>query len=406
MVKNRAFLIIIAGAFFFYMVLSYFLSPNDSVSQEPSRVDSAPRVKTAPGTVTDNQRYIELQEKNNTEQAQQAKKDMKSFVPTLVNRAEDEDSELLDKILEEKRRKQSAEEDARQKAIREAQELSQRRLKEQQERMDKLRQDQDERRAAAEKSRKAEQAAKDRQKVLDDRKKVYMAKISDIEAIVTYSPVQSYVASNDQGSFAQSGNTSSVNDQDTSKSAGNALYKAGTILYAVLETSLNTDEPSPILAKITSGPLKGSRLIGSTTGLATQWSQAVVLEFSTISIPFLPSSMSISAIAVDPETARTALADEVNNHYLQRYGAIFFSKIIEGYSQAIQSSGSSSQTNSDGSTVTSNSETTDAENFFIALGNVGTALGQQVSSLIDREPTIKMNQGTAIGLLLLEDFNV
>src|SRR5690606_31264355 len=38
--------------------------------------------------------------------------------------------------------------------------------------------------------------------------------------------------------------------------------KAGTVMFAVLETGINSDEVSPILATIVSGPLKGAKLLG------------------------------------------------------------------------------------------------------------------------------------------------
>ena len=410
MVKNRAFLIILAGAIFFYFLLNYFLSASAPESNEQSSVDSAPPISTAPGSVTDNERYRELQQQSNKEQASDAKKNMKSFVPTLVNRSgSQEDTKLLDKLLEEKRREKNEEEDSRQKALRDAQALSQKRLKEQQDRMDKLRREQEERRRAAEASRLADQKAKDRKKELDDRKKIYLDKIAAIETINRYRPVQAYVEGSDAGgSTAAGGSSAAAGNAADAGSANTAppLYKAGSILYAVVETALNTDEPAPILAKITSGPLAGSRLIGSSKGLGSDWAQGIVLEFSTISIPMMSTSQSIKCIAVDPASARTALADDVNNHYIQRYGALFFSKLLEGYSTAIQSSGSTTEKDASGNTTTTNTETSDAENFLIALGNVGTALSSQVASLVDRPPTIKINQGSAIGLLLLEDFSI
>lgn len=416
MIKNRAFIMIVFGAIFFYALISYFMSTDaNSAQQQTSQVDSAPRVDTTPGSVTENERYRALQEQANDEKSQEAKKKMESFVPTLVNRAQQDEDDVLDRILAEKKREKELEEDSRQKALREAQELSQKRLREQQERMDKLRDEQEQRRRAAEQARLAEQKAKEHQAKVSNRKQIYLNAISQIDSNDRYTPSQQYtVGSASNGGIATAGNptvqsgASVDNDLTNATSAPNTapLYKAGSILYAVIETSLNTDEPAPILAKITSGPLAGSRLIGSSQGLGSQWSQAIVLQFNTISIPMMPRSQSIECIAVDPATARTALADEVNNHYIQRYGALFFSNILQGYSQAIQSSGATTKTDLDGNETTTNQETNEAEKFLIALGNVGTALSAQVATNINRPVTIKMNQGSPIGLLLLNDFSI
>lgn len=404
MIKNRAFLIILAGGVFFFILLNYFFQ-SDAVGQTASaQVSAAPNISAVPGEKTNNKRYIELQEENNKQRAETAKQNLDSYVPTLVNKSDDENTAMLDKLLEEKRRKQDEAEEARNRALKEAQALSEKRLKEQQDRMDKMRKEQEDRRKASEMARLADQKAKDRLKALNEKKKNYLNKINALHDTIKYKPTQSYVA----GSNASSQATGNLSGSSSSQpSLGQApLYKAGTILYAVLETALNTDEPAPILAKITSGPLKGSRLVGSSKALGSEWAQGVVLEFSTISIPMMPTSQTIRCIAVDPVSARTALADEVNNHYIQRYGALFFSKLLEGYAGAIQSSGSVTEKDADGNKTITNKETTDAEKFMIALGNVGTALGAQVGTYVNRPVTIKMNQGSPMGLLILDDFSI
>ena len=109
------------------------------------------------------------------------------------------------------------------------------------------------------------------------------------------------------------------------------LAKAGTIFNAILETGINSDEPSPVLAKIVSGDLKGARLIGQINRVG----QKVLVQFSSISLPTSPTSIKISAVAVDSNTSRTALASNVNNHYLQKYGIMFATAFLGGYANAI-----------------------------------------------------------------------
>ena len=405
--KNRAPIIIVLTAIVLYGLMNYFTQQSTSVEeQSPSRVDSAPQISTVPGQNTDNVRYRELQQQANEEKAAEAKKEVKSFVPTLVNKAEDDG--LLDRILEEKRREKEEQEQARQNALKQAQELSQKRLAEQQARIDRLRREQEQKRQAADMARQAEKKAQEQSKLVEEHKRALAQKIAQINTAESYTPKQAYVAGSANATTNNAQGVGSVQGVDQAGSlSSQPLYKAGTILYAVVETSMNTDEPAPILAKITSGPLAGSRLIGSSRALGSQWAQSVVIEFSTVSVPYLPNSQSIQAIAVDPVTARTALADEVNHHYLQRYGSLFFSKLLEGYAQAIQDSGTTTETDSNtGNETVTNSEKSDSEKFFIALGNVGTALSSQVATGIDRPVTITINQGSPIGLLLLSDFTL
>ena len=108
-----------------------------------------------------------------------------------------------------------------------------------------------------------------------------------------------------------SANQSVVNNVNSGSANKSIMLKTGDILHAVLETAVNSKEPSPIMAKIVTGDLKGTRLVGS-IGVS---GKKVVLQFNRANVPGLNKSLNISAVAIDPETSRTAMASEVNNHY-------------------------------------------------------------------------------------------
>ena len=114
--------------------------------------------------------------------------------------------------------------------------------------------------------------------------------------------------------------------------------KAGTVMYAVLTTSVNSDDNlTPVMAKIVSGPLKGSRLIGG-FALAGTYSKKLMLKFNVLDLPGFPKSIpGLSAVAVDPNTSHAALSGSVNNHYWQRYGVMFASSFLAGIGQGLQS---------------------------------------------------------------------
>ena len=112
--------------------------------------------------------------------------------------------------------------------------------------------------------------------------------------------------------------------------------KAGDIMYAVLTTEVDTDVPGPIMATIVSGKLKEQRLVGN----FVQAGEAAQISFNSISLPNLSRSSGIQAIAVDPDTAKTALSSEVDHHYLIRYGSLFASSFLKGFSNAITNEGS------------------------------------------------------------------
>jgi intracellular multiplication protein IcmE len=133
----------------------------------------------------------------------------------------------------------------------------------------------------------------------------------------------------------------------------------------------------------------------------------VIIEFTTINIPYAAKSQSLTAIAVDPESARTVLASEVNQHYIQRYGALFLSNMLQGYAEAISDSGSTqTQNDTTGQTETTNATYSSQDKLFIALGKVGEALSQAAGEYFNRPTTISINEGTPIGLLILQDFTI
>ena len=136
-------------------------------------------------------------------------------------------------------------------------------------------------------------------------------------------------------------------------------------------------------------------------------SEQISLNFNTINIPSEPASMGFSATAIDPNTARTAIASDVDHHYLLRWGSLFASSFLEGYTQAVASSGQTQTTSqgSSGTTTTTSTPPLDGrQQFFQGLGLLGSKWSEVVGKNFDRKITITIDQGTSIGLLLTTDF--
>ena len=189
----------------------------------------------------------------------------------------------------------------------------------------------------------------------------------------------------------------------------NSIFvKTGDILFAVLDTAVNTDEPGPILATIVSGTLKGSKLIGSFT-LPSNADQ-MVITFNTLSMQGVNQTISISAYAIDPNTARTALASRVNHHYLMRYGSLFASTFLEGFSSAIQSADTTITIGGTGgttdTTVQNGINRSLLENALIGLGEVGKAWSETAEKLMNRPTTVELFSGTGMGILFTQDVQI
>lgn len=183
---------------------------------------------------------------------------------------------------------------------------------------------------------------------------------------------------------------------------GAAFVRAGTIVPAILLTSINSDTPGPVLAQITSGPLAGSRLIGQFQ--ATE--KEVVVQFRTISMPGHNRSFSVSAYAIN-EGLGPGLATDVNNHYWRRYGLLLAAGFVQGYGQAIQLAGTQT-TVTDGGGVIVTQDLDNDQIAKVALGQAGSSVANELKSESRVRPTVKVENkdgnGVPIGLLFMSDF--
>lgn len=194
-------------------------------------------------------------------------------------------------------------------------------------------------------------------------------------------------------------------DDPLPKKPKNALVKAGAVMFAILDTSVNSDQPGPVLATMVSGRFRGARLLGSFTLPGD--GERLVLSFNKMSVPGAPHTTSISAIAIDPNTARTALSSRTNNHYLLRYGSLFASSFMEGFGNAFQSAGTTitvGGTSSDIS-VQQGFNRSILENAVIGLTTVGKRWGQEAQKTFNKRPTVELFSGTNLGILFTQDLN-
>ncbi len=175
------------------------------------------------------------------------------------------------------------------------------------------------------------------------------------------------------------------------------LYPAGRIAYAQILTEANSDVPGPVLAQILSGPLSGSRILGS----FEKEKELLTLNFDTIIVKGI--SIDVDAVAIDPDTTLPAMATDVDHHYLARVVLPMASAFITGMASAISESGRTNIT-IQGETVAEETEDTDSEQE-VASGI--EEAGQKLSEIIDEtaddiEVTVRVEAGTPMGILFLE----
>lgn len=402
--KQRNMYLLGAGAVVVTLGLGFFIASknNSQQVQSSAQVEAVPgNVKAIPGS-SNNPDYVQSVKNTNDKESAKAMQKGNSYIPTITS-PNVNNAASFDEIA---RRQQQ---EADQKAQKEAE-------KKKAEEDDRLR---------------MEEESKKQQALIDSQKPVAVAQVVTPQVAQTpVSPVAQKKYSDDdylliatlssnwqnkksaaEFDFAKQkgntqANTSNLGTNGTSSLNNSVnvvpLAKAGTIFNAVIETAVNSDEDSPVLARIVSGPLKGTRLIGTFKNLG----EKVAVVFNTANIPNMDKTIKLNAYAVDTNTSRTAMADDVNHHYFLRYGVLLATSFVGGYAQALAQSGSTSTPTLLGVSTTTPTYTASQLNK-VALGSVGAQVSSDIKQQYNNlKPTIYVNSGTAVGILLMDDLIV
>ncbi|WP_192484415.1 MULTISPECIES: DotG/IcmE/VirB10 family protein [Cysteiniphilum] len=188
-----------------------------------------------------------------------------------------------------------------------------------------------------------------------------------------------------------------------SNNGGSVLIKAGEIVFAVIDTAVNSDQAgTPVMASIVSGSLNGAKLLGSFKLV----NDRLVIEFSRLSIPQYQRSITIQSYAIDAKTAQTALASDVDHHYLTRYASLFASGFLQGFGQYYSSYYDNGYGNDWQSFWLDNGyrpppSTRDAA--YSGLGEIGLRMADNAQTYFNRPPTVTLDQGTGVGILFTSD---
>lgn len=176
--------------------------------------------------------------------------------------------------------------------------------------------------------------------------------------------------------------------------------KPGDLLYAVVDTGVNSDVPSAVMATVASGKLRNVRLLGS----FQRHDERLVLAFNRAVLP-TGESVQLEAYAVDPSTTEASVASRVDTHFFSRWGGLVASAFLEGLGSAKRYSGSQStiygMNNGDTSDQMIWNTYSVADQAWIAAGKVGEKAGKIFERGFDRPPTVYLESGTPVGILIL-----
>ena len=171
--------------------------------------------------------------------------------------------------------------------------------------------------------------------------------------------------------------------------------KVGDILPCVNRVTLDSDAPGPAMVEVVSGPYRGARVVGSFQRL----NEHLVLRFSELAAPD-GSVHDMAGFAIDPATDRTAVRTDVDNHVLERWGGLVAASFLEGFGEAVERSGTSAHSTIYGSGW-SVPDYSLGEEMWIAAGKAGERAANALDRGFGRAPTVTLESGTAMGVLIL-----
>ena len=186
--------------------------------------------------------------------------------------------------------------------------------------------------------------------------------------------------------------TSAAQEAANAAAEVEVLQEAGQIEYAQLLVEANTDSPGPVLAELASGPLAGSRLIGTFTSN----DDFLILSFNSVIVDGV--AIQTEAVAIDPSTSKPGMVTEIDRKYFQRVILPAAAAFIKGMGGAIAESGTTSVSAGAGTTTSSTADLDTKQEFFKGVEKAAQKLGNVLDEQ-DVKPMLRLAAGTHIGVL-------
>lgn len=180
------------------------------------------------------------------------------------------------------------------------------------------------------------------------------------------------------------------------------VVKAGETFYVLPDTVANNGGAPTVTGVIQNGVLNGTRILGRVE--MAQNADGPVLRFKTADVKGYTASQTIDAVAIDPSFL------DVDHHYLLRTVAVLGSSFLSGYGDALLKGGQSQQVvaSTTGTLVQTDPYST-KQLVQIGLGNVGKTVGNNIGTLINKAPTVSVDQKKAqagFAIILLSDMTL
>ncbi|MFZ8993055.1 MAG: DotG/IcmE/VirB10 family protein [Candidatus Puniceispirillaceae bacterium] len=177
-----------------------------------------------------------------------------------------------------------------------------------------------------------------------------------------------------------------------------SLITPGTILFAVLKNTVNSDQPrTPVMARIIAGPYKDATVLGN----FTREDDRLVVRFTQLIPKGSAMPIYLNAYAIDPNTSETSVASDADHHYFSRYASLFAASFLQGFGQLFSQNNTEVVCN-DGDVCTYTPvELSTRRGVYAGLGQVGEAISGEIRKNFNRAPTVTLERGTGVGVLVM-----
>lgn len=224
-----------------------------------------------------------------------------------------------------------------------------------------------------------------------------------IPKIVQFDDPQKYsdYSANDKYHILQNGQlvaTGSGNGDDAKP-----LFKValGTRFYGMPEIMLVSDDRGPAIAKIYEGPLKGAILAGTYT--LNELSKGLNIKLDRMT--YNGRQYAVDAVMLNLESGRPVMADDVDNHYFERYGAVGLAAMVSGFASTLKTT--TQVVGSDGGvTVVEDPIKKGKDQFIYALGQVGSVWANELTKNMNRPITVTTYAGSGAQVMFMNEIEI
>ncbi|WP_153785232.1 DotG/IcmE/VirB10 family protein [Pseudomonas sp. EMN2] len=192
------------------------------------------------------------------------------------------------------------------------------------------------------------------------------------------------------------GTSSKVVDGELPDQCANPIIRAGRQYLARAITAANSDIGGEVFVEILNGPLRLHRMIGAFEK-KEDWLR---VEFKSLVGKSDPRA--VKAIGLDLETSLNAVAGDVDNHTLYRYGWWGIGAAMKAVGKAAQSN-TNTETVFVGDNVVQNTTKDSARELKMMIGSLGESMGDVFTNRINRPSTISLKVNDQMGIVFMTD---